>query len=93
MLTATQIIKRPLITEKGTWESQAKGRYSFLVDLRSSKGEIGAAIAEIYGVRVEKVRTMVRKGKAYRHKRGWAKDGDWKKALVELHPDDKIDLL
>jgi len=89
---ATNTIKRPLITEKSTWEGSARNRYSFLVDIRATKTEIKAAIAEIYNVRVEKVSTQVRKGKTYRTRYGVTNSGDWKKAVVELHAEDKIDL-
>ena len=92
MRHATQIIKRPLVTEKSTWEGAARGRYSFLVDMHADKRQIKDAIAEIYKVRVAKVRTQVRKGRAYRTRHGVANTGDWKKAIVALHPDDKIDL-
>ena len=92
MPEASDIIKRPLITEKATWESNARNRYSFLVDLHASKDQIGAAVGRLYNVRVTKVRTQVRKGKAFRTKHGASNTGDWKKAVVELHADDKIDL-
>lgn len=92
MLHAMQIIKRPLITEKSTWEGAARGRYSFLVDMRANKHEIQTAVAQLYKVRVAKVRTLVRKGRTYRTRHGVANTGDWKKAIVELYPEDKIDL-
>jgi len=88
----TQIIKRPLITEKCTWESEARNRYSFVVHSKANKKQIGAAIAAIYEVRVESVATQIRKGKYRRTRFGPAKTKDWKKATVLLHPDDKIDL-
>ncbi|MDX1682351.1 MAG: 50S ribosomal protein L23 [Phycisphaeraceae bacterium] len=90
---ATQIIKRPLITEKGTWEGDRHNRYSFVVDRRANKGSIRAAVEQIYDVRVEKVRTMTRKGKKVRNRFGIGQTGDWKKAVVQLHPDDRIDLI
>lgn len=93
MLHATQIIKRPLITEKCTWESGARNRYSFEVVLHATKDEIKAAIAEIYKVRVVKVATQVRKGEFRRTKFGETRTADWKRATVQLHPDDKIELL
>lgn len=92
MLDASQIIKQPLVTEKSTWEGGAHNRYSFLVDLRASKQQIRDAVAQLFKVRVAKVRTQVRKGKTFRTRHGVSKAGDWKKAVVELHPDDKIDL-
>lgn len=92
MKDPTQIIKRPLITEKCTWESGAHNRYSFVVHSKANKKQIGAAIAAIYEVRVESVATQMRKGKYRRTRFGPAKTKDWKKATVLLHPDDKIDL-
>ncbi len=92
MLHATQIIKRPLITEKSTWEGASRNRYSFLVDMRANKHQIKTAVAEIFGVRVAKVKTQVRKGRTYRTRHGVANTGDWKKAVVLLHGEEKIDL-
>jgi len=88
----TQIIKRPLITEKSTWEGGARNRYSFEVDMRARKPQIRSAIESIYGVRVDKISTMIRKGKYRRTRFGPAKTSSWKKAVIQLHPDDRIDL-
>lgn len=92
MLHAMQIVKRPLVTEKSTWEGAARNRYSFLVDMRANKHQIQSAVAQLYKVRVAKVRTLVRKGRTYRTRHGIANTGDWKKAIVELHPEDRIEL-
>lgn len=92
MLDATQIIKRPLITEKATWESQSRNRYSFHVHMKARKPQISAAIEELYKVRVEKVSTQIRKGRTYRTRHGVTNTGDWKKAVVHVHADDRIDL-
>ena len=89
---ATQIIKRPLITEKCTWEGEARNRYSFVVQMKATKPQVRAAIADLYSVRVESVSTQIRKGKYRKTRFGTAKTKDWKKATVQLHPDDKIEL-
>lgn len=99
----THVIKRPLITEKSTFEAsgtiprgkragQPLNRYSFEVELRARKGEIAKAIEAIYSVRVVKVNTQTRKGQYFRTKFGPGKTSKWKKALVTLHADDRIDL-
>ncbi|MEX0655897.1 MAG: 50S ribosomal protein L23 [Phycisphaeraceae bacterium] len=88
----TQIIKQPLITEKSTWESERHNRYSFEVDRRASKVQIRKAIESIYGVRVDKVKTQVRKGQYFRTKFGPGKTSEWKRASVQLHEDDRIEL-
>ena len=99
----THIIKRPLITEKSTFEAsgtiprgkragQPLNRYSFEVDRRARKGDIAKAIEAIYNVRVAKVNTQTRKGQYFRTKFGPGKTSSWKKAVVTLHADDRIDL-
>lgn len=92
MLDDTHVIKRPLITEKTTWENNARNRYSFEVDLRAHKPQIKEAIQRLYNVRVEKVSTQVRKGAERRTRYGVVPGGQWKKATVQLHRDDKIEL-
>lgn len=88
----THIIKRPLVTEKSAWEGTARNRYSFEVVMGANKHQIKDAIGQIYRVRVASVKTQIRKGSTYRTRRGMACSGDWKKAVVQLHPDDRIDL-
>ena len=90
---ATQIIKKPLITEKATWEGAARNRYAFEVDLHASKDQIKRAVAEIYKVRVTGVSTQVRKGEYKITRWGETRSPSWKKAVVQVHPEDKIDLL
>ena len=92
MRTATEIIKRPLISEKSTWEGEARNRYAFEVSMDARKEQIKAAIEEIYGVRVQGVATQIRKGKYFRTRFGPAKTSNWKRATVALHPDDRIEL-
>jgi|SRR5690554_734008 len=52
------IIKKPLITEKATMDSEMNNRFSFVVDHRANKIEIKKAVENIYGVTVDAVRTM-----------------------------------
>ena len=103
MLDPTYIIKKPLITEKTTWESQREikkgkragepvNRYTFHVATGARKPEIKKAIEQLYGVRVERVSTQIRKGRTYRTKHGVTNSGDWKRATVQLHADDRIEL-
>jgi len=88
----SSIIKRPLITEKSTWEGESRHRYSFEVDTRARKPQIKDAVETLYGVRVERVSTQIRKGKYFRTKFGPARTNDWKKATVQVHSDDRIEL-
>ena len=89
----TQVLKRPLITEKCTWENEARNRYSFVVNNKARKPQIKAAVESLYDVRGVKVSTQVRKGKYRRTRFGQAKTSDWKRATVQLHAEDRIELI
>jgi len=91
-LDPTYIIKKPLVTEKSTWESEARNRFSFEVPKTARKPQIKAAVEALYNVRVQKVATQVRKGQYTRTRFGPGKTSDWKRATVQLHPDDRIEL-
>jgi len=92
-LEAHQIILSPLVTEKGTHQSthQHHNAYSFQVNLWANKTQIKAAVEELFNVRVEKVRTQLRQGKKRRYRFRQGRLSNWKKAIVKLHPDDKIE--
>ena len=88
-----QVIVRPLITEKGTHQSthEHHNAYSFQVNLWADKHQIRAAVQELFNVRVEKVRTQMRLGKKRRHRFKVGRLSNWKKAIVKLYPDNKIE--
>jgi large subunit ribosomal protein L23 len=87
----TEVIKRPLISEKSTFLT-TKNAYSFEVDKKADKAQIKAAIEKLYKVKVLDVRTSNVEGKTRRTKTGFKKTSEWKKAVVKLHPDNKLDL-
>jgi large subunit ribosomal protein L23 len=97
-LEAYQVIIRPLITEKGTHQSQHKSEkrkdwapaYSFEVNPWATKTEIKAAVEELFGVRVDKVRTQNRLGKQRRYRFKMGRLPNWKKAIVTLQPDSPV---
>lgn len=86
------LVVRPLVTEKGTHQSQTRNAYPFEVAVGANKAQIKQAIERIYDVKVLRVRTANRKGKprGMRLTRGTTRR--WKKAVVVLHPDYHIDL-
>jgi large subunit ribosomal protein L23 len=92
-LEAHQIILRPLITEKGTHQSTHAhhNAYSFQVNQWANKHQIKAAVEELFNVRVEKVRTQNRLGKKRRYRFRFGRLSNWKKAIVKLHPEDRIE--
>ena len=83
-----QIIIAPIVTEKGTHQSQHKHAYPFEVNMWASKLQIKAAVEELFNVRVARVRTQNRKGKSKVDRRRRAgRLSNWKKAIITLHPD------
>ena len=89
------IIKKPIITEKMTAQSEKYNRFAFVVDRKSNKIEIKKAVEEMYDVAVHSVRTMVCIGK--KRTRGTksgmivGKTSTYKKAIVTLVEGDSID--
>jgi len=88
----TTVLKRPLVTEKSTIESDMHNRFAFEVDARASKTQIRRAVEELYGVRVNGVATINRKGKIRRYRYGYVQTPTTKRAIVKIHPDDRIEL-
>jgi len=77
------IILKPVVSEK-SYSLIDEGKYTFLVDPRSSKTEIKLAIEKIFGVKVASVNTLNRTGKARRTRLGIGKRKDTKRAIVTL---------
>jgi large subunit ribosomal protein L23 len=90
-LAPYQIVLRPLVTEKGTHQSSKYNSYTFMVNPLATKTQIFKAVEELFGVRVEKVRTQNRKGKVVRFRQMEGKQASWKKAIVTLHEEDRIE--
>jgi large subunit ribosomal protein L23 len=91
-LQDTEVIKAPLISEKSTFLATAKNSYTFEVDKKADKEQIKKAIEKLYNVKVVEVRTVNVPGKPRRTRSGEKTTAAWKKAVVQLHPDNKIDL-
>lgn len=89
---ARSIVKKVLITEKGTLLRETQNQYFFEVSRDANKIEIKRAIESIFQVKVDSVQTMQLRGKVKRQGRWVGKRNDWKKAIVTLKPDQKIEL-
>ena len=85
-----QVVRRPLITEKGTLQAERYDTYAFEVNAEATKQNIKEAVEKLFEVRVVCVRTQNRKGKSRRVRYQKGKTRRWKKALVQLHEEDKI---
>jgi large subunit ribosomal protein L23 len=85
-----QVILRPLVTEKGVHAATELNQYSFEVHPQASKADVKRAVQELFNVRVLHVRTQSRRGKPrrYRYRAGCTKD--WKKAVVTLDKEHRI---
>ena len=87
------IIRKLLLTEKGTLLTEKQNQYLFRVDPSANKIEIKNAVEKIFNVKVTKVNTMNRQGK---HKRlrsmSYGMTSAWKRAVVTLKEGEKIDL-
>jgi large subunit ribosomal protein L23 len=86
------IVRRALITEKGTTLRETQNQYHFEVARDANKIEIKRAIELIFSVKVGSVRTQQLRGKVKRQGRSLGRRSDWKKAIVTLKPDQKIEL-
>jgi large subunit ribosomal protein L23 len=89
MKPITEIIERPLITEKSVRLS-TQGHYTFRCKTAANKVEIRRAVELVYDVKVDDVHTLIVKGKSKRAGKGRpGKTVDWKKAIVKLTPDSR----
>ena len=90
-LAPHQIVLRPLVTEKGMHRSTRDNQYAFEVNRLADKVDIKSAIEELFDVKVTKVRTQNRKGKPRRYRFRYGMTKAWKKAIVTLHEEDRIE--
>jgi large subunit ribosomal protein L23 len=86
-----QVIVRPLVTEKGMHRSTRYNAYAFEVNTLATKADVRRAIEDLFDVKVVRVHTQNRKGKPRRtrFRNGYTKN--WKKAIVKLDPEHRID--
>ena len=88
------ILIRPILTEKSSGDDIMGNRtYVFEVGLNSNKPQIKAAVEQYFDVQVDKVRTLIVRGKIKRFGRMFGKRSNWKKAYVQLSEGHEIELL
>ena len=85
-----EVIKRPLITEKGHTKREAERTLAFEVHPDANKIQIKQAVETVFRVKVESVRTSVFSGKLRRRGRFSGYASDWKKAYVRLAAGSKV---
>ena len=86
----TDVIRRPLITEKTTIQREDGRTIVFEVAAGATKIEVKQAIESLLGSKVESVRTTLLHGKVKRQGRFAGRRSDWKKAYVRLREGQKL---
>ena len=84
----TYTIIRPIVTEKAAWAAAHGNRIAFEVSKIASKADIRLAVETLFKVRVLGVATQTRRLRT----RAYAYGKAWKRALVKIHPEDKLEL-
>lgn len=95
MRSIYDVLKRPLITEKSSYQSGALNQVVFEVDQKASKTDIKRAVEELFDVTVERVNVMNMPAKRARKGRGRVmviRRSSYKKAIVTLAPGDTVDV-
>jgi large subunit ribosomal protein L23 len=90
MIGVYDVIKRPLVTEKGVTKKDAERTLCFEVAAGANKTQIRQAVQTIFKVKVEDVRTSTTAGKLRRRGRFSGYRPDWKKAYVKLKTGEKM---
>jgi large subunit ribosomal protein L23 len=90
-LESHQVLLRPLVTEKGMHRSERHNAYAFEISTLATKEDVRRAVEELFNVRVIRVNTQNRRGKPRRSRFRQGLTRDWKKAVVTLHEEDRID--
>ena len=85
-----QVIIRPLVTEKGQHVAEKNNAYAFEVNSLATKWDVRRAVEELFNVKVVRVNIQVRKGKPRRTRQGYVLTSDWKKAIVTLDSEYRI---
>ncbi|TET96347.1 MAG: 50S ribosomal protein L23 [Anaerolineales bacterium] len=95
MTTVYDILRRPLITEKTSFQSSNLNQFTFEVDSRANKRQIKEAVEAMFDVTVLRVNVINRPAKvarSLRNRRRQVRRGGYKKAIVTLKAGDRIDV-
>lgn len=95
MVSKYEILRRPIITEKSSYQNSKLNQVSFEVDVKATKATIKAAMESIFDVKVLKVRTMIipsKKKMSGKSRRLVSRRKKYKKAIITLEEGDSIDV-
>ena len=89
-MTVYEVIRRPLVPEKGVEKKESERTLCFEVALKANKTQVKSAVEKLFKVKVEEVRTSIFDGKLRRRGRFSGYRPDWKKAYVRLKEGEKV---
>ena len=89
-MKVTDVIRRPLVTEKTTIAREASSVLVFEVATAATKVDVKKAVEALFGSKVASVRTQIMHGKVKRQGRFAGQRSDWKKAWVRLKAGEKV---
>jgi len=95
MTSIYEVLRKPIITEKSNYQQSALDQYVFEVDPKATKAMIKDAVEALFEVKVIKVNVInlpPKRGRNWRNRSMVQKRRGYKKAIITLSPDDKIDL-
>ncbi len=89
-MTLHEIIRRPIVTEKGHTKKETENTLCFEVSAKATKTQVRGAVEKLLKVKVSEVRTANFEGKLRRRGRFTGYRSDWKKAYVKLAAGQKV---
>jgi large subunit ribosomal protein L23 len=89
-MTIYEVIKKPIVTEKGVDKKESERTLCFEVNPEANKAQVKQAVETLFKVKVQAVRTATFEGKLRRRGRFSGYRSDWKKAYVRLKPGQKV---
>jgi large subunit ribosomal protein L23 len=90
VITIHDVLKRPVVTEKGITKKEEERTLCFEVAAGANKIQVKQAVEKLFNVKVEEVRTANFEGKIRKRGRFAGYKSDWKKAYVKLEPGQKV---
>jgi len=88
----SEVLRRPLVTEKNTAIQAPQGKYAFEVAAGANKDLVKQAVEKAFKVNVTRVNVMTIPGRVRSVRGRKVMSPSWKKAVVTLKPGDKIEL-
>ena len=88
---AYKLLRKPVITEKASYLAQFN-KYVFSVPMSATKAEVKKKIINVYGFKPIKINMIKMSGKMVRYGRRLGRTKNWKKAIVTLAANDKIEI-